>query len=105
MACKDCIHFEMCDRTDMKNCPHFKDRSQFVEVTDCICRMKPVYDETYGSYDLYRSSKEIVGGYPNIFAGADENEELIIFAEGDETSSYYHPKFCPECGRKLRQGG
>lgn len=32
MACKECVHFEMCNRTDMKDCPYFKDRSQFVEV-------------------------------------------------------------------------
>ncbi len=35
MACNKCLHFDMCDRSDMKNCPHFKDRSQFVKVVQC----------------------------------------------------------------------
>lgn len=50
LTCKDCIHFEVCDeyhkgywgsaaitptnidQTETDNCPHFKDRSKFIEL-------------------------------------------------------------------------
>ena len=33
--------------------------------------------------------------------GCTEEGEIIIAAETDYSTAVYHPKFCPECGRKI----
>lgn len=78
MACKDCIHFEMCNRTDMKNCPHFKDRSQFVEVAHGIWMLESDGMGQWGGYTRYCN-------------------HCNDFFTTDAEAMY----FCPNCGAKM----
>lgn len=78
MACKDCIHFEMCDRTDMKNCPHFMDRSQFVKVV-------------HGRW-MIETSTHGLGGYVTHYC-----DHCNDFFTPDAEIMY----FCPNCGAKM----
>lgn len=32
MACVDCIHFDMCNRTDLLNCKYFEAKSDYVKL-------------------------------------------------------------------------
>lgn len=31
----------------------------------------------------------------------DKVNKIAIWGSGEDTTNYYYPKFCPECGRKL----
>ena len=79
MACKDCIHFEMCNRTDMKDCPHFEDRSQFVKA------VHGRWEKASEKMPIYRCS-----------ICKDRN----LFRNGDNVFSNY----CPNCGAKMDGG-
>jgi hypothetical protein len=76
-------------------------------MEDCICKRKPIFDKRHGIYCAYASTKYLVDGHsnkqPSLAAGPDRNGDFTIFIESGKDSSYYYPKFCPECGRKLRR--
>ena len=31
----------------------------------------------------------------------DKVNKIVIWGSGEDSTDYYYPKFCPECGRKL----
>jgi len=33
----------------------------------------------------------------------DKLNHLAIWGEGDDETSYYYPRYCPECGRKINE--
>lgn len=68
---------------------------------DCkICGCKPSFCGDY--YDKYESTIELSSeDWISLRAGKDENSKVFLYAQGDE-ECYYYPKYCPECGRKLR---
>jgi len=44
-------------------------------------------------------------GYTGLKCGVDENGCMFIIAVGEDESDRYYPKFCPECGQKLKTHG
>ncbi len=44
------------------------------------------------------------GGWVGLYYGVDEFDKPYLFAEADDDTDPYYPKFCPECGRDLRDG-
>lgn len=66
------------------------------------CERKPILNK-YGIFEDYENEEIIcVGTWSCISLGVDENGELVIVAHGDGPT-YYYPKYCPECGRKVKQ--
>lgn len=65
------------------------------------CEMKPkIYD---GWYCHYESGIDLAtGGWTSISIGADPNGEVAMWGSGDGETDFYYPKFCPKCGRRLR---
>lgn len=43
------------------------------------------------------------GGWTSLYIGIDPNGRTIMRACGDDYTDNYYPKFCPECGRDLRE--
>ena len=69
------------------------------------CNQKPRFVDIYGVPVLI-SDMEIVrgdGSYASLMIGADEDGRLRMYASGENDSDDYYPKFCPECGRKLKK--
>ena len=57
----------------------------------CSAEKRPAYPQ------------EVVPGmWARLFFDFDESGRLFFYAEGEDTSDYYYPKFCPECGKDLR---
>ncbi len=66
-----------------------------------FCSQKPVISE--GVYDYCESQIEIsTGCWISMYIGANENGEVVMRACADDSTDDYHPKYCPECGRKLQ---
>ena len=78
MACNKCLHFDMCDRSDMKNCPHFKDRSQFVKVVHGVWLLESESMGQWGGHTRYCNHCK------NYYT--DSANEMF---------------FCPNCGTKM----
>jgi len=38
----------------------------------------------------------------SLLHGVDRDNRLFIFARSDDDTDRYYPRFCPECGRKIR---
>lgn len=71
-------------------------------MTCKYCERKPVFNE-YGFFESCENEEIIrVGAWSCISLGVDENGELVIVAHGDGPT-YYYPKYCPECGRKVKR--
>lgn len=61
--------------------------------------------ETECFYGGIRENAEITrGGWTIVSIGVDKNGRIAIMGEGDDYTDHYYPKFCPECGRKLKGG-
>lgn len=74
------------------------------------CRDRvPKYHEDGGGDFFYweweNSDSLATGDLCTLEMGIDENRKIIIFGNAEELSNYYYPKFCPECGRKLKDKG
>lgn len=91
-TCKECLHVEVCKAWDssgeiqkdnykiFQNCPHFKDRSRFVELKHA----EWVEDEDMYGDPIYRCSA---------------CSERFILEEGTPTDNGY--SYCPNCGAKM----
>lgn len=56
----------------------------------------------YGD-DRYKNQIELVnGGWTSLYIGVNSNNKIVMRACGDDYTNDYYPKYCPECGRKLR---
>lgn len=67
-----------------------------------ICGLRPQFHD--GVWQQYQSSLTIAcGGYTAVRACKDEAGRTAIYASGDDYSELYYPRFCPECGRKLKE--
>lgn len=55
-----------------------------------------------GQY-FHSTNGEIVaeGLYVDLSLGVDRNNNVCMWATGEDRTDYYYPKYCPECGRKL----
>ena len=73
-----------------------------MENKECkICGLKQHFYMD-GMYNLYDSCIDLArGGWTEVRAGKDKDNKVIIYGQGDGTTEPYHPKYCPECGRKL----
>lgn len=63
------------------------------------CLRKPVF---YNN-DFYEWANEetiVRGDWTSLDIGVDEEGKLVLVAYGDGRA-VYHPKYCPECGRRL----
>lgn len=70
-------------------------------MTCKYCERKPVFNK-FGYFDEYENEETIcIGIWSSISFGVDENGEFVIVAHGDGPT-YYYPKYCPECGRKVK---
>ena len=43
------------------------------------------------------------GDYITLYRGSFGPREVFIFATGDTTTPSYHPRYCPECGRRVNE--
>lgn len=43
------------------------------------------------------------GDYTTLYRGSYGPREVFIFASGDATTPSYHPRYCPECGRRVNE--
>lgn len=67
-----------------------------------FCHMRPNFDK-FGAFTRANNHIELAaGGYSGLYIGPNEKGETVMYACGEDYSDYYYPKFCPECGRKLR---
>ncbi|MCM1437779.1 MAG: hypothetical protein NC131_01015 [Roseburia sp.] len=57
-------------------------------------------EEQFNGYDSSISLAR--GGWTSLYAGKDENDKVVMYGYGDGRTDYYYPKYCPECGCKLR---
>lgn len=65
------------------------------------CSMKPKLYDTW--YCYYESGIELAeGGWTSLYIGADDEGRVAMWGCGDGETNFYYPKFCPECGRRLR---
>lgn len=65
------------------------------------CDRKPVYDP-HGNYRDFENEEIIrCGDWSSLGMGVDEKGKIFIVAHGDGPT-YYYPKFCPECGEKMK---
>lgn len=79
MACKDCIHFEVCGFTSIicktmeKDCKQFKNKADFVEVVmckDCKC-----YDEDFENcHGNHKCSRYNSAMFPTDFCSYGERK-------------------------------
>lgn len=40
--------------------------------------------------------------YVQLLRGIDEDGRIFMVASGEDETCYYYPKFCPDCGKKLK---
>lgn len=60
------------------------------------------YDNTY-DYGYIRNQTELVsGGWTTLYIGINSDNRIVMRACGDDYTDDYYPKYCPECGRGLR---
>ena len=66
-----------------------------------FCHVKPVR-YTDGCINRPESGILLAGNgcYSQLYIGTDDVGPAM-WAAGDDYTESYHPKFCPECGRKL----
>lgn len=43
------------------------------------------------------------GGYTSLYLEIIDEDRIGMYGVGDDYTDYYFPKFCPECGRRLRE--
>ena len=74
--------------------------------TPCkLCSIKP---SILGDGSYYQSDSQTLiaeGGWSGLYFGAEADGRLFMAAVGAGETDHYYPKFCPECGRQLGQGG
>lgn len=66
---------------------------------DCIfCSLK--------STGVVNNTEYLIGddGWTSLYAAKDKDNKLYIYASGETITSWYYPKYCPECGRKINDG-
>ena len=74
--------------SDQKNCKY--------------CHQKPTIDPD-GYFDKFENQITLVtGGWTSLSIGVDRHGETVMRACGEDFADDYYPKYCPECGRKLR---
>ena len=67
-----------------------------------FCNQVPVIDKDWG-YDKYKNEIQLTGGgWTALYIGVDEHGKICMRACGDGYTENYYPKYCPECGRKLK---
>lgn len=66
------------------------------------CHQKPVFDCDGGFWECDNEIVLLSGGWASLYMGVNRNGEVVIRACGDDYADDYLPKYCPECGRKLR---
>ena len=74
----------------------------FEENTGCkYCGRIPAFD-SYGWFNDFDNRDTVAtGAYSALYIGIDKDGRLIMQGSGDDSTEYYYPKYCPECGRKL----
>lgn len=43
------------------------------------------------------------GNYTHLYLEIIDEDRIGMYGAGDDYTDYYFPKFCPECGRRLRE--
>ena len=43
------------------------------------------------------------GSYTALYLEIIDEDRIGMYGAGDDYTDYYFPKFCPECGRRLRE--
>lgn len=56
-------------------------------------------------YGYRRNQTELASGcWTALYIGINSDNRIVMRACGDDYTEDYYPKYCPECGRKLREG-
>lgn len=78
---------------------------QMESMESCkFCGIKPKF-YTKDEYASYESRITVVdGNWVAMYFGAEKDGTLFMSASAESETDHYHPKFCPECGRRLIQG-
>lgn len=67
-----------------------------------ICDIKP-YIWGDGTWVLHESSLILAEGpWTTLYACKDRDGRTALYGVGDDFTDLYYPKYCPECGRKLK---
>lgn len=76
------------------------------KITGCeFCLQKPYIGS--GGWFVEDENQIMIakGNWCWMFIGVDKDGEIVMRACGDDYTKDYHPKYCPECGRRLRSTG
>lgn len=65
-----------------------------------FCGVSYMANETY-EWDREQQEEMSMCCLTALIKSVDKNGKLFIFASGEDYSSRYYPKFCPECRRAL----
>lgn len=52
------------------------------------------------------NTEHVIGddGWTSLYVAKDKDNKLFIYASGETISSWYYPKYCPECGKQINCG-
>ena len=67
-----------------------------------LCGIKPEFYRSGGYMGLESKVLLADGGSTTLHFGIDASRTFFIQAIGEDEGDRYYPKFCPECGRRLR---
>lgn len=105
--CPDCGTEESLEdflgaRKPLKNWFLFSSMPDEKQISCKFCGQNPVI----GKYGYLNTDNEIElasGGYAVMYIGVNENGQIVMRACGEDYTDDYFPKYCPECGRDLRE--
>lgn len=77
-----------------------------VEQDKCAyCHQELVLCRNGYYYEFDNQIELAAGGRTCLYIGVDVDGNTVMRACGDDYTSDYHPKYCPECGRRLNEKG
>lgn len=67
-----------------------------------FCHQAPVINDGY-FYEGDNEIRLVSGGWTSLNIGVNADGDVVMRACGDNYTEDYFPKYCPECGRKLKK--
>lgn len=67
-----------------------------------FCNVSYCRDASLASEREQHEDLTVDGNWVSLIRGVDENNQVFLIAQAEDCTDRYYPKFCPECGRKLK---